>query len=345
MEQNVEIAHPIQGTPKGGFAEKDYKFGRVPIHPLLNRKRQRFFCYGETFTFSGTKLTGIIQLDNDSHFLLEAIQVYIQGEATLDADSHLGLYNLLTTINITDLSKGKALINASLTGTQAPTFGNAAGAPIHDVTGYGCNPKYLDDPTLFDPNTILQFNVTGPTAATGFDGTKVYVQLIGRKVYSVTDQESFMMQKRQWHCYAIDVAQLNGSSALQIYTVQIFNEADFLLRKINSCMLNYYSTSFSSSGSGLEPLLNIRATALNRSIFSTLLDGRLNFGANIGTVDTQTLTGPTYVTDWSFSEDGRLKKPFLIPRNSMIEMRIMNPNAVNVDVHLPFVFEGIHIFD
>lgn len=319
MQQNVETTLPLPSGIPPNFS--DFKWGRVAMLPFLYTKRQRAFGYGGTvFPAVGAALTfATLQLDNDSHFLLESIQMWDSGQLN-DPQRPVG------TVQINDLSYGKSWSNNPI--------------PFMDAVGMGSNPKYLTDPMLLRPNTVLQIG-------SNISNNTVYFQLQGRKVYNVTDDEWILWNKKQFYSYVLSTGgNISSGGATVILTTQVFNEADFLLKRIyaNTFVDATYVQSAASS-SDVNPIFNVRMTALDKSLQNRQISVLLNAGFMEGFLNTDTGGGNTFYSK-ELGNAFPIHPAVKVPRNSIIEVRVANPNLAYV---LPgpvyITFEGVHVYD
>jgi len=329
MQQNVETTLP---TPKSVIRRNasfnDYKWGKVPIHPLLYTKRQRFFAYGTTIVpgSSNALKTADIAVDKDSHFLCEAIQIY-RGGAGAGGSDIINILNCgVTYYSIQDLSYDKRWANDTV--------------PIYDGSGLGSNTKYLTDPILVKPSTVLRVGID-----VGANGT-FYVGLIGRKIYGVTDDEWGLVNKKQWYSYIMRFPTIPKGGAEQIVTTQVFSDADFVLKRLlGSLILGETLLQSVGGGANVNPIFNVRFTAMDKNLQNKKISVLIGTGEMQGFVNSQTFGSDTVYSP-SFGEPVLIMPPLKIPRNTIIEVRIANPD-LNVDLGVPLrmTFEGIHVYD
>jgi hypothetical protein len=214
---------------------------------------------------------------------------------------------------------------------------------MYDGTGIGSNAKILTDPLLIKPSTRLQLGLLFGS------NSPWYFALIGRKVYGVTDSEWFEINKKQWYSYVAKVPTLTKGNQSFLVQTQIFSQADFVLKKIfaSEFVFAVYRQS-QSSGVSINPIFNVRFTSLDKNLQNKMVSVLINAGQ----MQTITYNDPTIsgLSTPSFARGFDVNPPFRIPRNSIIEIRISNPNLTTdlvpaIGTYTPITFEGVHVYD
>lgn len=312
---------------------KRYLYGRVSLPPCLYGKDQRPFVYGVT----SSPLVGIatnytygqasIQINNDSYFLVEAINIWPRVTTTSSGDLIQSIpQRSLLDVQITDQTYGKSWSNSPVN--------------LLDIAGLmGANTKYLKDPFLIAPNTVLQIALRDRLG----NGNTVsfYIGLIGRKVYGLSDAEYRLAQKRQWFQYVMPSlgttsnggvvsGNLPKGSAETIQNLQLFSDADFILKKIYASDFFFLiaAVNFTVPSATVDCILNIRNTSKDRSFFSK----QISIRSTAGTMQPYTFVSVSGIGDFAGTIIGNgfeFRRPLFIPRNSILEFRMYNPDAAN----------------
>lgn len=295
------------------FDPKHYILGRIALPPSVAQKKSKPFVFTGSTGALATNATATvtIQIHDDAYFLVEEIQII---SSILDNTQDKA------TVQITDNSQSQSWSNIAL--------------PIRDVGGSGHYPKYLSDPNILRPTSTISFQITNNNASTA----NYYILLVGRKIYGVTNDDITLLQRRMWYQYGLNVTSL-GSSALQkAFTLQIYNESDFLLKKLLSQQL--INQVFANSGGSLdqEVLIQLRNTVDDTYLFSDYVPARAVFGMHSGA---QVSTA----NSWGTGEANCLRKPWLLRRNSILQATLTNDSTTNISSGFILVFEGIRIFD
>ena len=295
------------------FDNRLYITGRVGIPPWLLAKKSK------PFVFTGA-LNGLvaaasqpvtIQIHDDAYFLVEEIQI-LSSDLTVTQDQ--------STVQITDNSQSQSWSNIPI--------------PLRDLAGHGWAPKYLSDPNILRPTSSITLQITNNSA-----GTLSYsVALVGRKIYGVTADEANIVTRRMWYQYGLSVPSLAGSALNQQFNLNIYNESDFLLKKLISQQLIDGVLAATGGAINQEVMIQLRDTTNDTYLFSDFCAARLVFGMYQGG---QTATGASWGTGQPFC----LKKPWLLRRNGVFQVTLNN-NATSAYANgFILVFEGIRIFD
>lgn len=295
------------------FNPKHYIMGRVPLPPdVAKLKSKPFFFTGSTGALANGAATPVtIQIHDDAYFLVEAIQI-ISSKFDVTADQG--------TVQITDNSMSQSWSNIAL--------------PLRDVGGSGHYPKYLQDPNILRPTSTITFQIVNNNSST----VNYYVVLMGRKIYGLSTDQLALLTRRMWYQYGLNITSLGSSAANQNFSLNIFNESDFLLKKLISQQA--INAILANSGGSLdnEVLIQLRDTTNDTYLFSSFVPVRMVFGMYAGQ---QTATS----TIWAPGEPNCLKKPWLLRRNGILQATLTNNSTTNMSSGFILTFEGIRIFD
>lgn len=304
----------------------DYLYGRNRIPPFLQTKRQRTFFFGEVISL-GRVTNGVpssntitIKIDRDAYFLCEGINITYPSTPISQFNN---LPGYLVDLQITDLTYGKSWSN---------DFVNK-----NDIAGNGFNTKWLPDPILIRPDTILQFTFRNRAISTQ---DRVHFTLIGRKIYDVSDAEYLFTQKKHWYQYVMpNVGTATTGTPLSgllpagniqvIQKLQIFSEADFILKKIYSSDFDFLEANINADLTLNPPaitdaLVNIRDTSIDQSFFSKQVSLRAISGNMMPLPFVGFTSFNALVT--GIGNGFTLKRPIFIKRNSILEFRLSNPD-------------------
>ena len=280
--------------------------------------KQKSFIYGDQVTIAdGTSGRIDIAIDADSHFVVEAMA----GISSLRNASQD-----LARVQIVDTSTGNAWSNTEVS--------------FRDIFGKGDSPKYLSDPNILRPTSTLSISITNNSGA----AATFYIALIGRKIYNLPEAKFSLLGRRLWFQYILDVPALTAGLTGQKATVQIFNESDFLLKKLLASEMITGIQAATAGSESAEILLNLRDTSRDNSLFNKKLAARLMFGQVQGSVMTLTDSGSQTVITKGNGAPYTLKKPMLLMRNGLIEGEFDN-KANSTIAAFKITLEGIRIFD
>lgn len=292
------------------FDNRHYIQGRVALPPWLLEKKARPFVYsGKKTINNGLSDTLTIQIQDDSYFVVEQIQA-LSGLQTVSMD--------LATAQITDTTTSQAWSNVAV--------------PLRDLAGLGLNPKYLDNPNILRPTSTVNIQITNNTGS----NTTFYFAFVGRKVYGLSEAEMKVLSRRMWYQYVLAVTSLGAGSVNQKHQVQVYNESDFLLKKLLSQQMINAIQGAAAGAESAEIEMQLIDTASDTRLFSDFTAARLLFGA---------LQADQNATpDWGQGAAFCLKKPLFVRRNSIIQ-GLFNNLAAGASGAFNLTLEGIRIFD
>jgi hypothetical protein len=293
------------------YTPQDYLIGNCRIPPDVASLPQKSYVYGGDISILSTSSGRLdLQMDADSHFLVEGIEI-LSSLQTVAGDSAL--------VQITDTTYSQPWSNVPV--------------PMRDIGGYGSMVHELTFPNMIAPTGTVSLNITN----NGGNTQQFYVALHGRKFYNVTDAQRAFMLQRMFYQYVMAVPSLLGSAVGIVASLQLFNESDFILYK----MLSYqaWQAIMGASGGSVsqEITCNFRDTSSDRNWYNKFLALRLVIGAYFAPV----INGGTYVP-WSDSPF-RFIKPMFIRRNGLIEGTFNNIAASSL-VAFNVVFEGARVW-
>jgi hypothetical protein len=290
------------------YTPEDYLQGRVKLPPWIHTKRQIPYIYTGQATAS-TSFTVQITCEKDSYFLVEAISIISTG-TTDNPGKDLRNY---ATIQIEDKSRDQK---------WSSDFVN-----IYDLAGIGPNPKYLKNPVLLLPSTVLLATVRDKTGV-------FYLSLAGRKIYDLSREEAAFLCRRLNYQYVLSLPTLSSGAVAQTASVQIMNESDFLLQAISGATIfNYYPGTIGTVSN--EVLMQLRDTSQDKSLFAQKTPIRLFTGAYYGPL------GSNYMPFQPFC----FPQPILIRRNAILQAEFDNPTGADFSAAASLVFEGARIYD
>ena len=300
----------MDNSQRPAYDPSRYLLGRDPLPPWMSKKNQRVFVYGDKVTVvNGSSATLQIQFDDDAHFIIEAIHA-ISSKLDNTQDS--------LTVQITDTTTSRTWSNIPL--------------PMRDVFGYGTSPKYLSDPNLMRPASTLALQFSNNSGA----DVTVYVALIGRKVYDLAKSEADFLAQRIWYQYGIDVPQLTAGCVDTKASLQVYNESDFLIKKLLSQQLINNIIAATAGTESAEVLMNFQDTTKDQFLFNRKLAARLLLGAYSARVLTSG-------APWAPASPFCLKRPWLIRRNGQVTGYFDNlaSTAINESI---ITLEGIRVY-
>lgn len=263
-----------------------YLKGRLPILPSLRAKPSRPYIYqtSQDSLVAGAAATSIVTMDNDAHFLVEAIAAKTSGLTSVQDK---------VTVQVSDTTSGQPWSNQAVR--------------LRDFAGFGLSPKKLSHPILLRPSTTLQAAWTSVASET----LSIDLAFIGRKVYGVTEAEEVISKKRLWFQYVMPI--VRTSTQRTDSTLNILNESDFILYELVSSMLWEQIV----TNSGLVNL-NMRDTSSDRSLSSGLVNACNIFGASA--VEKVVTNGLYTIAGGGF----KLPKPWPIKRNATVNFDVQN---------------------
>lgn len=293
------------------YKPEDYLYGRVVLPPWAYQKRQFPYIYANDASIANGATGQIdIIIEPDAFFLVEGIQI---------VPSVIGAYE-------------DAVVQISDTTTNAP-WSNAT-VNLRDIAGKGDSPKYLADPILTYPSSTLQIKITNSIGST----RQFYVALHGRKIYDLTTAEATFLMRRQWFQYVLTLPTLTTGQVNQTASLNIFNESDFLLKKIYSTDIIQFVVNTATAGSeSAEIMMQLLDGVTSQNFFSRKLAARLIVGSQY---DAYASGGASFTNATGFT----LKKPIFIQRNGQI-LGTFDNRSTTTATALKLVFEGVRVFD
>ena len=314
---------PEQMPSERNFRERDYVLGRIKVPPEVLSLPSRFFVYAadtaqnatSTLTngliTNGASATVQIQVDDSSYFLVEAISI-ISGLQTVSQD--------LATAQITDTTTARAWSDLVV--------------PLRDLGGKGDAPKYLTDPQLLRPTSTVNVQITNSTGSSA----AFYVALIGRKIYGMREDLASIMLRRLWFQYVINFsAGLAASAVATKANALIYNESDFMLKRILSQQLINAVYGATGGAESQEIMMQLRDSNGDRNYFNQKLPARLVMGSHAGEVT-------SVANSWSNGNPVNFLKPILVRRNALIEADLDNKSTATISA-FRLTLEGCRIFD
>jgi hypothetical protein len=253
-----------------------------------------------------------IQIDDGSYFLVEQIHI-ISGLKTVSQDKAL--------VQITDTTTSRAWSDQPV--------------PLRDIAGKGDAPKYLSDPNLLRPTSTLNIQITNNTGS----AAAFYAALIGRKIYKMTEDQANIMLRRLWFTYVMNLPAGLAASAVDTQAqVKIYNESDFILKKLSAQQL--FSAWAAAGGGALsdEIMVMFRDTTADRNFMNQKLPIRTVMGQYAGAVT-------SIANSWSNGSPQTFKKPALIRRNGIFAGFFDNKSTTPVAGPVNVTCEGIRVFD
>lgn len=301
---------PKFGEPNPHFKPDDYLYGRVVLPPWAYLHRQFPYIYAQDKSISTGVISQLdIQIEPDAFFLCEGIEII---------PSSNGSYENVT-VQINDASTNSPWSNA---------FVN-----LRDIAGKGDSPKYLADPVLLFPSSTIQVRIGNSIGST----RQFYVALHGRKIYDLSTDEATFLMKRQWFQYVLTLPTMTTGQVSQLQTLNIFNESDFLIKKMYSTDIIQFVINTATAGTeSAEIMMQLTDGVTNQNFFSRKLAARLVVGSQY---DAYNAGGASFTNAQGFA----LRKPIFIRKNGQILGNFDNRSATTA-TGLKLVFEGCRVF-
>jgi len=294
------------------FDVRHYILGRRALPPSILAKESRVFVYPGSITVVNGQTGNLsINIHDDAYFLVEQIQI-ISSDQTVNQDK--------ATVQITDTTSSQSWSNIPV--------------PLRDLAGNGNNPKYLAHPNILRPSSNLVFAITNNSGA---DAT-YYVALVGRKIKGITAADVNLLVRRMWYQYVLNVTALGASALNQRFSLQVYNESDFMLYKLLSQELVNAVIGATGGAVSQEVTFNLKDTTTDTDLMADFVAARLLFGAM------QSDQLPT-ANIWGQGAPFCLKKPWLIRRNGIIQGTFNNLSTTAHTSGFKLTLEGIRIFD
>lgn len=253
-----------------------------------------------------------IQIEDGSYFLVEQIHI-LSSLKTVSQDKAL--------VQITDTTTSRAWSDLPV--------------PLRDLAGKGDSPRYLSDPNLLRPTSTLNIQITNNTGSSA----AFYAALIGRKIKGLSEEQANIMLRRLWFMYVMNLP--NGLAASAVDTqaqVKIYNESDFILKKILG--QQFFTAWAAASGGALsdEIMVMLRDTTSERNFMNQKIPVRLLAGQSAGAVT-------SVANSWSNGSPEALKKARLLRRNGVVAGFFDNKSTTAISTALNLTLEGIRVFD
>jgi hypothetical protein len=146
------------------------------------------------------------------------------------------------------------------------------------------------------------------------------------------------MARRQWFQYVLNVASLGAGASDTPYTVQVYNDSDFIVKRLLSSQLISQVIGDTAGTESAEVLWNLRDTSSDVSLFNKKMAARLIVGQ---------LQGESWNDTKSFTngQGFPLKLPWLVRRNGVLEGRFDNRSTDAISSPMAIVLEGIKTFE
>lgn len=302
---------PAFGQPNPNFKDDDYLYGRCVLPPWAYLKRQFPYIYpvDDSLTNGQTKQLDIV-IEPDAFFLCEGISII---------PSVIGSYE-------------NATVQFKDTTTNAPW--SSAPVNLRDIGGKGDSPKYLADPVLCFPSATIQVTITNNIGST----RQFYVALHGRKIYDLSTPEATFLMRRQFYQYILTLPTMTSGQVNQQSTLNIFNESDFLLKKMYSTDIIQFVVNTATAGAeSAEIMMQLLDGVTNQNFFSRKLAARLVVGSQY---DAYAAGGASFTNATGFS----LRKPIFLQRNDQV-IGTFDNRSVTTATALKLTLEGCRIFD
>jgi hypothetical protein len=268
------------------------------------------FIYGDDVSIaSGSSGRIDLAMDADAHFLVEGIQILSSLQTSSDD---------LFTVQMSD-------------STYSQTWSNVA-VPVRDLAGVGSSVKRFHYPNILAPTGTLTALITNNTGSTA----QFYVAIYGRKVYDVTAQERAFLMKRMWYQYVMTVASIAASTNGSKVQLQIFNESDFIWRRMLSWELHKAVLTGTIGAVSGEINMILRDTSTGMNYFSKKICARLITGA---LRSIQQASATAYVAGDTFE----WSMPQFIRRNAIVEGEFDNL-ATTATGQFRLILEGARVF-
>lgn len=299
------------------FNPDHYLKGRVALPPqVLSYPSEPFVYGGDLRVVTGNSGKLDIQINDDSHFLVEAVNI-ISGVRSNAQNA--------ATVQFTDTTTSRSWSSLPVN--------------IRDVAGLGMNAKYLSHPNILRPTTTLSVQVNNNIGA----DAQFYISFIGRKIYNLPKELVDFMTRRLWYQYVMAIPGLAAGSVDTKVDLQVYNESDFLAYKLLS--FDVIQAILNSAGAGAvsdELMVIFKDTTTDKSLFNQKVAARLMFGALMD--KTVGPAGGAGGGSLAYGSAMTLRKPWLIRRNGKISGWWDNLSTAPVPEMLA-VFEGIRLFD
>ncbi len=294
------------------YTDKDYMYGRVTLPPWAYHDpiTQYPYVYTGKVTVTGSTTALLdVPIEPDAYFLVEGISII---------PSFTGSYENVR-VQIFDTSTNKFWSNATVN--------------LRDIAGKGDSPKYLTDARLVFPSATLRLSIVNSGSTATF-----YVAFHGRKIYNLTPPQASFLLKRQWYQYLVAVPAINAGIVNTPTTLNIFNESDFLNKKIYSTDIIQFVINTATAGteSG-EVLMQLKNGSSDKNFFANSLPVRLVAGS-------QYCAYAAGGASFTNAEGFTLKKPIFLPKTSSVLCYFTNLSATNLPLGATVALEGCQVF-
>ncbi len=295
--------------------QENYLKGRIRLPSWVQAKRARGALMAGDFSVAAGATGDLnLQVDDDAHFLVEAISI-VPGDQSLAGDGSS------STVQFTDTTSSFSWSNNPVT--------------LRDAAGLGTSPKVLADPQILRPSSTLNVQITNNESST----VQYYCVLIGRKIYGLTVPEVNFLVRRKWYQYVMTLPALAASAVGIKQYMQLYNDSDFLIRNILSQQLLKTILGLTGGSISNEIVANFRDTTTGIDLSSDQFSLRAILGA---------LTAPVINAsgNWSVAIPNSLfRRPWLVRRNGQVLGTFTNLSTSAVASGQLIVFEGARIFD
>lgn len=292
--------------------KSNYLKGFIPILPWIMKLRSRPFFFGGNFTVGANNNAQLnVQIDDDAHFLVEAIHI-VSSDFTTSQDK--------ATAQITDTTSGR-------------TWSNVA-VPIRDMAGKGDAAKYLKCPNLLRPSSTITIQINN----TDLSSKQFHIVYIGRKIYDLEKEDADFMTRRLWYQYVHSLSAVGASKANVQDKLQIYTDSDFLVHKIMSQQLLQTVFALTGGATDNEVMINFQDSTTSIFLFNAQLSARLVLGQYAG-------PNTSVSNAWTNGEGLILRRPWLIRRNGQIVSYTTNDSTTAIAAGQLITFEGIRVFD
>lgn len=232
---------------------KEYQSGKVALPSWIESKERKFYLYSgsKVLTSAPANFQIDIQLDPDSYFLVEGIQMV---QSAIGTSGFAGYYAIV--------SPKVQIIDQTFQRPWSSDF-----VSIYDAAGIGMSPRRLPEPNLLRPSATLTVKVQpfDPQTASTF-----FVAVYGRKVYGLTPEEVDFLASRINYQYVLPIPTLTTLQTGGIQTVKILDDSEFLWKRtLASSVYNFLSAPTAAfSTVNYDILMNIQDLSTNKTYFS-----------------------------------------------------------------------------
>lgn len=293
----------------------EYLSGRKRYSHYLAGKRQESFVYSESAVIqAGTQqVSQELKIQGDAFFLVEGVQIFLSNIYDSSTATQWSVFDF-PSVQFSDTTQGQ---------TWSSDY-----VRIFDAGGFGPSPRYLACPTLLRPSSIVTCNIKNNTinsTVTSGNNSTMYFNLVGRKVFGLSEEEAQFMLRRMHYQYALELPDLAAGAVGQVSRLQTFNDSDFVNKKLLGCFINDFERYYAQNtvensgvaGTGSQEILGIiRDITSDYNWFDQKIPLELILGAQAanpaGMVRGSGLT---------------LSEPIVVARNSVLEGEFDNQSG------------------